>query len=372
MNNTVKIAILGTRGIPAGYGGFETFAEHLSQKLVYFGYDVTVYCEDTDRKPRYFHEVKLEYSKYKKSANPLLFYLDSLWNASKSNTVLIVAGTGGSFFYLIPVVRKVVIMTNVDGLESKRGKWSFFKKLFIKLTERIAVKMSDVVIADSHEIKRYIMHFYKLNDEKVYQIEYGAEINDCSDAQVLEKYSLKHHGYYLIVARLEPENNIHMIIDGYLRSNSRRILAIIGNIRKTDYINTLLRYRTDKVRFLDGIYDKRELNVLRKSCFAYMHGHSVGGTNPSLLEALGSGNICICHDNPFNREVTDSQMYYFDNQDRLASIIDDLESTEATTLSEKRYFAQSRIINYYNWTSIAEKYRVLLLRYTEQIGDNQN
>lgn len=356
----MKIAIVGTRGIPAKYGGFETFAEEISNRLASNDLQVTVYCDAAEDKLPKLGNVNLAYSHFTKSKNPLKFYYDCINLASKNHDILLVAGTGGSPFYWLPKLRKKKIITNIDGVESRRNKWSFLKKMYIKLSEIISIKFSDVVIADSIGIKDYVLQNYYVQESKVEVIEYGAPINQYFDHGVLEQYELSHNGYYLIVSRMEPENNVHMILEGYELSQTDKPLIVVGNVTDTTYAQSLLKFKSDKIKFVGGIYDKDKLAALRYSCFAYMHGHSVGGTNPSLLEALGSENISICHDNIFNREVTDSQMFYFSTSQDVCDVIALIESSDESLLISKKQFAINRISSYYTWDNMAEKYRRII------------
>ncbi len=355
-----KIAIVGTRGIPAKYGGFETFAEEISERLVTNAIEVTVYCDAAESRPSKLGNVNLAYSSFTKSNNPLKFYYDCINLASKSHDILLVAGTGGSPFYWLPKLRKKKIITNIDGVESRRNKWSFLKKMYIKFSEILSIKFSNVVIGDSQGIKDYILQNYDVQKSKVQVIEYGASINHYFDQQILDKYDIGHNGYYLIVSRLEPENNVHIILEGYEFSQTDKPLIVVGNVTDTTYAQSLLKFKSDKIKFVGGIYDKDALAALRYSCFAYMHGHSVGGTNPSLLEALGSGNISICHDNIFNREVTASQMFYFSNPKDVRDLIASIESIELSLLKAKKQFAMDRISFYYTWDNMAEKYQKII------------
>lgn len=356
----MKIAIVGTRGIPANYGGFETFAEEISRRLASNGMEVTVYCDASENQQSTYENVNLAYSSYVKSKNPLKFYYDCINLASKSHDILLVAGTGGSPFYWLPKLRKKKIITNIDGVESRRNKWSFLKKMYLKLSEIISIKFSDVIIADSIGIKDYVLENYNVRESKVQVIEYGAPINQHFDQQVLDLYGVKHNGYYLIVSRMEPENNVYTILEGYQKAQSDKPLIVVGNVTDSPYAQSLLKFRSDKIKFVGGIYDKDKLAALRYSCFAYMHGHSVGGTNPSLLEALGSGNISICHDNIFNREVTGSQMFYFSTSQDVHDIIALIESSNELLLVPKKQFAINRISSYYTWDNMAEKYRRII------------
>ena len=188
-------------------------------------------------------------------------------------------------------------------------------------------------------------------------IEYGATINDTFNEQVLKKYSLKHKNYYLAVCRLEPENNLHIILEAYTKSNANPPLIIVGNKSGSDYALRIIKeYKSDKILFLGGIYDKEELKALRYSCRAYFHGHSVGGTNPSLLEAMAAGNTVLCHDNVFNREVTDNSQIYFKSVNDCTEKIKLIENMSENELEKFGNLSRSRIKTYYNWHNIGNKY----------------
>lgn len=359
-----SIAIVGTRGIPACYGGFETFAEALAKRLGMQGYEVIVYCEPTATPMFEYEGVRLKYSKYFKSRTPLLYYFDCIRQATQSSDVLLVAGTGGVLFYGMPKFFKKLIITNIDGVESRRGKWSAFQQFLIKTTEFVAIKISDKIVADSWAIKQYILNEYKVAENRVAVIEYGAAPNQgMGGDSILEKYQITPNGYYLVVSRLEPENNILEIIDGYSGSQTTKPLIIIGGLRATSYserVKVTANQLAGRVYLIGAIYDRLELDTLRLQCFAYLHGHSVGGTNPSLLEALSASNICICHDNVFNREVTENQMYYFKDATDLGFLINQIEELSQATIAEKKRFALNRISDYYNWERITTEYRALI------------
>lgn len=356
MNQKLRIAIAGTRGIPANYGGFETFAEEVSQGLANNGYEVTVYCEHSDYPKPHFNNVRLRYVPIKKSTNQAIYFLLSFWYAIKENDVVIVTSTGASYFYFLnKVFFKRIVITNTDGLESRRSKWSFFKRKYLHYSELFAVKTSDALVADSKGIAQYLSHTYS-NLPPVSIIEYGAPVlNGSVDNSYLE-FGLSKAAYYLIVARLEPENNLLMMLEGYAKANTTMPLVVIGNLQDTAYVKELKKFESGKIRFLGGIYDKAKLNSLRKNAFAYLHGHSVGGTNPSLLEAMGAFSVCICHNNIYNREVTADAMYYFDSADDVSAIISQLESLSAEELQQKRMQAAERIREYYNWPNMLAKY----------------
>lgn len=355
----MKVGIVGTRGIPANYGGFETFAQEVSPVLVEKGFDVYVYCDKNSDPERLnlYRGVKLKYLGVTKTSNPLCFYFLGIYSALKEMDVLLVTGTGGSIFYFLNFFFRKTIITNTDGVESRRAKWSFVKRLFIKLTEILAIKFSQGLVADSKGITKYLEDTYSIKDSnKLRTIEYGGYIENEYSETLLNKHNLEHKKYLLIVARLEPENNIHIILDGFIKSNTDKHLVVVGNLIDNEYVANLLVYRSDKIHFIGGVYNSYELIALRCSAYAYMHGHSVGGTNPSLLEALGCGNLCICHDNIYNREVTENNMIYFDSPESCAKSIDDSDCFTEYICKQYTNIAISRIRDYYNWENIAGKY----------------
>lgn len=353
----MKIAIIGSRGLPASYGGFETFAEEISILLAEKGFEVTVQCDRSDHMKSHFKGVRLFYSSTTKSENPLKYYSEGLRWGFRNSDIILVTGSGGAIYYFRGKPKGRVLITNTDGIESRRTKWSAAHKLFLKLSERIVIWKSDYIIADSLAIKNYLTDSYGKNESKIRVIEYGSYIHDSPDLSILKKYGLQKSDYYLVVCRLEPENNVSMIIDGYLNSLSEKQLVIVGNLADNKYVKSLLiNYKSGKVRFLGAIFDKKELSSLRFFCKAYIHGHSVGGTNPSLLEAMANRNIVICHDNQFNREVTGNSQSYFANSQECAGIIRKMDEMGESELDVFRERAIERIISYYNWETIMNKY----------------
>lgn len=358
----MRIGIIGTRGIPAKYGGFETFAEEVSPLLVKSDCEITVYCDKQELKSAIpnFKGVKLFYLRTTKSQSPLKYYFTSLLHALKKEDIILVTGTAGSLFYFLNIFYRKKIITNTDGVESRRAKWSPIKRLIIKFSEYLSVQYSTHLIADSKAITNYLLEQYpKLDLSRISTIEYGAYINNLYDQNILDKYKLIKDNYYLVVSRLEPENNIKMIIDGFKLTNSKKTLIIVGNVIRNDYSKSLVSTQSEYIRFLGGIYNSSELAALRFSAYAYIHGHSVGGTNPSLLEALGSSNISICHDNPYNREVTNNQQLYFSQPIDFKNRIEELEQLSLESLLKLKREAKDRIEKYYTWENIANKYSTL-------------
>lgn len=359
-----RVAILGTRGIPARYGGFETFAEELAVRLVEQGVEVTVYCEaeQTDQ-PESCHGVKLVYIP-STACGPLttiLFDLRCLWHARKSFDLVYMLGYGAAPFCLIPRLYGTQVWLNVDGIEWARAKWSGLAKAYFKMMEWFSCWVPHRVIADAEGIKTHLEARHRLR-VPCSVIPYGAPlVTDPPDVNLLSEFDLLADGYHLVVARLEPENNIKEIIEGFVANGNDSPLIIVGNYNlDTPYTKQILSLSNDKVHFVGGVYDKQKLQALRYYSTAYFHGHSVGGTNPSLLEALGCGNIVIAHDNVYNREVCGAGGFYFSSPHEIPGLMAEVSALESAGRRELKTVMQNRIRERYNWDQIAAEYMALL------------
>lgn len=365
----MKLIITGTRGIPARYGGFETFAEEISVLLVQNGIDVTIQCDNGSFSSDEYKGVKLWSPSVTKSKNPVRYYYEGLKHALKNYDIILAASCAGSAFYILNIFRNKIIITNPDGLEHKRKKWGWAGRLYLSLSELIAVNLTDYLVADSKYIKEYLENKYSNAVGKTRVIEYGAYPNSGYDQKVLDKYDLENNRYYLVVGRLEPENNIDMILGGYSQSRTECPLIIIGNILDTPYVKNLVsKFSSEKIRFLGGIYDRDELNSIRYSCKAYIHGHSVGGTNPSLLEAMASSNIVIAHDNIFNRDVTSDSQLYFSSSYECTERVNEVEKMTPGLINRFKDQSITTVAEKYNWQKILSKYLDLF----REIENNTN
>ena len=357
----MKIGLVGTRGIPARYGGFETFAEEISPLLAANGIDITVQCDHDSYPLDEYKGVKLYFSSVTKSQKPLKYFYEGIKWGIRNNDVIIVVSTAASLFYFHNFFKRRIILTNPDGLEHRRKKWSVAKKTYLRLSEIFAVRFSDYLIVDSDSIRKYFISTYKGIGRKIKLIEYGAYQNRYSDSEVLNKYGLELNCYYLVVCRLEPENNLEMILNAYSDAATICPLVIAGNILNNNFVKSLVtRYSSARIKFIGGIYDRKELNALRFSCKAYIHGHSVGGTNPSLLEAMGSHNIILAHDNEFNREVTLGNQLYFSTSEQCRIRINEIELMAAKECERFKELSYSMVAAKYNWDNILKKYLDLL------------
>ena len=358
-----KIAIVGARGIPANYGGFETFAEEIAVHLVkMYGYEVTVVCDAEQKQHNeamdMYQGVNLRYSSYAKGGNAIRFYRDSIKQVLDDHDIIYSCGPAGGLFGFMVRKHGKIMMTNPDGLNSRRSKWSLPVQIAFRAFEFVASRFSDWVVCDSKAIETYIRQSYGC--KYTFVAEYGAYTNPYMNEtevsnKILVSYGMKSGEYHLVVSRLEPENNVEAIVSGFQQAERKWPLIIVGNLQQTDFVQELQHIAGEQVHFVGGIYDKKELSVLRAHSTTYLHGHSVGGTNPSLLEAMGSRNLCICHDNPFNREVVAEHGLFFKNADEVSQCIERVEQSPQD-YAGIRDGALARVVDYYNWENMADKY----------------
>jgi len=365
-----KLAIVGSRGVPAKYGGFETAVEAVAPKLAEMGWSIFVSCEGPRgrSKPVVYKGVYLFYFPVRpffRIIYEVLYDVYSLLKSSLTCRCIYMLGYGAGLFFFIPKVLRRKLVVNVDGLEWKRDKFNRLEKSILLASERAAVTFADVIVADSREVARYIEERYKkkavyiTNGVDAPQVEKWDERKfACQD--LLKDTALLPNGYWLAVARLEPENNIHAIVQAFLSSDSNRKLLIVGNFSSKKYESNVLKLLEDKnaeqrVTLTGAIYDVSLLNMLRQNCYAYIHGHSVGGTNPALLEAMSMQNLVIAHDNEFNREVGGQTTLYFKDAGDLAAKIEEIENNP-NLFAQLKEAAYSRVLSHYSWEDIAQEY----------------
>ncbi len=359
----MKIAILGTRGIPARYGGFETFAEKLTEGLTAHGIDVTVYCEANEYSaPEIYLGAKLCYicAPSYGALQTIIFDLLSLWSARKGYDVVYMLGYGSAPFCLIPRLWGTEVWINPDGLEWARAKWGYLARCYFRLMEWCCLYVANLIIADADAISASLEKRHgSINHCKV--IRYGCEIVDSiPESEPLAEWRLSPKSYYLVVCRLEPENHVLEILHAFLQSNSSRELVIVGNnLTDASYVKKLLAVKDPRIRMIGTVYDQKKIICLRYHSFAYMHGHSVGGTNPSLLEAMGCGNLIFAHDNPFNRETLGPCGYYFADANELTDAIRYAEES-GDELQPMREASRKRARADYCWSDIVSSYLTLL------------
>ena len=322
----MKIAILGTRGIPNNHGGFEQFTESLSQYLVEKGHSVTVYNshkhphqERTWKGVNIVHKYDPEY--LIGTAGQFIYDLGCIIHSRQHNfDIVLQLGYTSSSIWNWLFSQKSIIVTNMDGLEWKRQKYNRFTQKFLIYAEGLAVKHSNYLVADSIGIKNYLSDRYKVASN---YIAYGADFFNSPNETVLKNYKVYKENYNLLIARLEPENNIEMVLDGVVSSTSKKDFLVIGK-HNTPYGEILKeKYREiHNIKFMDGIYNQNHLNNLRYFSNLYFHGHSVGGTNPSLLEAMASGALIVAHENIFNKSILEEDAFYFKNEEDIPKYLE--------------------------------------------------
>ena len=377
----MKIAFISTRGIPNNYGGFEQFAEYISVGMAQRGHEVVVYSpkfhpyqEDTYKGVRLKHIYSPE-TWMGSSVGSFFYDFASLCDALKKEDFDIIYEAG--YTSIIPAyiwfnVRKrkrPIFTTNMDGLENKRSKFSPMVRRFLDWEEKMAVKYSHYLIADNMGIHDYYKEKY---DKESKFLAYGADIHDDFNADYLKEFGLQPEEYYILIARLEPENNIVMAIEGYLHSkeNGRRPLIVVGKTNTPHGKELVEKYGNEKnVRFVGGIYDFKKLDSVRHFSKAYFHVHSVGGTNPSLLEAMAAGCFIFAHDNIFNRAVLEENAFYYPSADKVAEYLNRIDTMAEE--SKIQYTANNIevIRNEYSWEHLVdehEKYFQWLLEQNEK------
>lgn len=359
----MKIAICGTRGIPNYYGGFEQFAEYLSLGLTQKGHQVYVY--NSHHHP--YQDVNWKgvniihcFDPEKKigTAGQFIYDLNCIIDSRKRNfDIILQLGYTSSSIWFNLHPRESVIITNMDGLEWKRSKFSKKVQRFLKYAEKKAVRKSDYLVADSLGIQDYLKKHY--NMEAAY-IPYGANPFTDPDPAVIKRFDLQEFNYNMLIARLEPENNIEIILQGLTDADTHLPFLVIGR-HTTAYGEYLKNKFTDKrINFLGPVYDLEILNNLRYYCVLYFHGHSVGGTNPSLLEAMASRALIGAHRNEFNYYILEEDAHYFSNSHDVKIL---LEKVTRENNSDKTDNNFQKVKTLYSWDKIIKDYETLMMDY---------
>ena len=360
----MKIAILGTRGIPNHYGGFEQFADILSQGLVKKGHEVTVYCSanHTYTEAEYkgvtlIH--KFDPENKVGTAGQFVYDLFCMLDAHRKDfdIIYMLGYTSSSVWKRFIYKKKAIVISNMDGLEWKRSKYSAPVRSFLKHAERLAVRYSDYLVADSIGIQKYLQTKYQV--ESTY-LPYGSYLFEDADERKLVFFKTTAFGYDMLIARFEPENNIEIILKAFAASDTQRELLLIGNYEGTEFGRTMYdQYKADeRIRFMGAIYDQWALDNLRYFSNLYFHGHSVGGTNPSLLEAMGSSALVCYHDNEFNKAIVGEDGFAFADCDTLTAVINTrVKSGYQNHIKNNLY----KISTIYDWQHIIEQYEKYFL-----------
>ncbi|PFG38829.1 glycosyltransferase involved in cell wall biosynthesis [Georgenia soli] len=358
----LHVALVGTRGVPARYGGFETCVEEVGSRLASRGHRVVVYCRSTgDETVRERHDgMELVHlpALHRRSLETVSHTGLSVAHLARHRTDVAVVFNAANAPWL-PAIRasNIPVATHVDGLEWLRSKWGPSGRRYYRAAEALAVRWSDAVIADAPGIADYYLAEFGARTEL---ISYGAPIIRPGHDR-LEELGLTLRGYHLVVARFEPENHVHTILEGYRRRAARLPLVVVGSAPYADrYTAHLHRLGDDRVRFLGGVWDHDLLDQLYAGCYSYAHGHSVGGTNPSLLRAIGAGAPCLAFDVSFNRDVLGDTGSYFRSG---ADVREALERAEQDPAGQRaRGEATRERARTYSWDDVADSYEELCRR----------
>jgi len=360
----MRIAILGTRGIPANYGGFETFAEHLSTRLVARGHQVTVYCRAHYTSPRQleFQGVRLKVLptiRHKYFDTVVHAFLSALHAATRRYDAVLICNAANAPFAPILRLTGTPVAINVDGLEHKRKKWNWIAQGYYKLAERLATILPNETVTDARVIQEYYEARYGASST---MIAYGAEVERRPDPLV-RRWRVEPNRYVLYVSRLEPENNAHLVIDAFKRVRTAHKLLIVGDAPYArEYISELkARAKGDKRIVFTGFVFGRDYRALQQNAYCYVHATEVGGTHPALLEAMGFGNCVLTLAAPENIEaVGDAGIVYADEKDlaeKLRRVLRD-----GSLVHSYRNRAQARVQEMYDWDYVVDRYEDLFAK----------
>lgn len=356
----MKIGIAGTRGIPNAYGGFEQFAEYLGKGLTEKGHEVWVYnSSDHPYQGAEWNGVHIIHCKDPESsigtAGQFLYDFFCIMDARKRDfDILLQLGYTSNSIWHRWWPKNCRNIINMDGLEWKRSKYNKWTQKFLKRAEGWAAKESDALVADSIGIQDYLLKEYQ---KKSTFIPYGADLFDAIDPLPVASLGLEPEKYFLLIARMEPENNIDLILRGYLQSTRPYPLVLVGSTKNKYGASLQEKYSSDIIRFAGAIYDSKIINNLRYFSNLYFHGHSVGGTNPSLLEAMGCQCNIVAHENQFNKSILTNAAYYFSAPEHIANTID--HPVDEGTIRNRKKANVEKIQKLYNWPTVIDAYEKL-------------
>lgn len=364
MKKTLRI--LGTRGIPAAHGGFETFAEHLALYLRERGWRVIVYCQEIGNAPtvqdtwKGIERVRISVPK-DNSLSTMWFDWLSIMDAAKHNDLCLTLGYNTALFNVVLRLKGVPNIFNMDGIEWIRAKWSKPAKIWFWMNDWLGCWLGNHLVADNPAIKTHLMT--RVPGEKITMIPYGAVPVAEAPEDLVRQHGLEPGRYLSVIARPEPENSLLEIVKAFSAKPRGYQLAVLGTYNPGNPYHAAVRQAaSDEVKFLGAIYDAPTVQALRYHSAAYIHGHQVGGTNPSLVEALGAGNAVIAHDNRFNRWVAGDGASYFSSVESLSTSLDKLLSDD-NHLASMRQASRQRFQQALTWPIVLSQYEDLLNHY---------
>lgn len=380
------VFIIGSKGIPARYGGYETFVEYLTKKKLSENIQYHVSCKITTKGRKRFRYNDADcFNVYVPKIGPAQAIYYDVVSLVKAIKYVELHNIENPIFYILacrigPGMRVLVwkihsiggtVYVNPDGHEWMRSKWSYPVRKYWKFSEKLMIKYADLIICDSKNIERYIQSTYANYNPKTIFIAYGADIkksklsdNDPKIVNWYKKFGIEPRKYYLIVGRFVPENNYETMIKEFMCSHTNKKLVIITNYENNRFYDELQKttrfFDDERIKFVGTVYDSELLRKIRELAYAYLHGHSVGGTNPSLLEAMASTKINLLFNVGFNKEVAKNGAYYWNKQNgNLSHLIDTTDDLDSESIDKISAFAIDRITKYYSWNYVIGKYELL-------------
>ncbi|VTS46254.1 rhamnosyltransferase [Streptococcus mitis] len=386
------VYIIGSKGIPAKYGGFETFVEKLTeyQKDSNIQYYVACMRENSAKsgitEDRFEHNGAICFNVDVPNIGPARAIAYDIAAVNKAIELAKENKDEAPIFYILAcrigpfisrIKRKIraiggTLLVNPDGHEWLRAKWSMPVRKYWKLSEQLMVKHADLLVCDSKNIEQYIQEDYKQYQPETTYIAYGTDTAPSNlkaeDTKVRNWYQEKginENGYYLVVGRFVPENNYETMIREFIKSKSKKDFVLITNVEQNKFYDQLLQDtgfdKDPRVKFVGTVYDQELLKYIRENAFAYFHGHEVGGTNPSLLEALASTKLNLLLDVGFNREVGEDGAIYW-KKDELASVIEEVEEFDQATIADLDFNSSKRILSAFTWEKIVSNYEEVFIK----------
>ena len=356
MSKKLKIAIIGSRGYPYVYSGYETLIKELAERFIKSGHHVRVYCHSSlfKKKPKLVNGIELVYTPsietkfLSQFSNSFLSFIHVCF--SRTDVVFVVNSANGPFGLLTKIFRKKTCI-NVDGLEWLRPKWKGLGSIYFRFASKLATIFFDEIITDSVEMNKVYRNKF---DKKSTVIAYGSTMKVDKKSKVLEKFSLRKNDYYLIVGRLIPDNNSKLIIEGFLKSHSNKKIVIVGDVPyNDDYASNIKLLKSQKIVFTGYVKDQVDLTTLYNNCFGYIHGHEFGGTNPTMINALDLNCQILALDTVFNREMLENKNSVFFDKNSISKKINEFEERRSGLILKNSNY---KLPKKYNWNFISNQY----------------
>lgn len=359
--NPIKIAIIGSRGYPHVYSGYETLIKELSERLVRRGCEVTVYCHRNlfNEKPAVVNGIKLVYvpTIETKSLSQLIHSFLSMCHAvvSDADVIFAVNAANGPFGLISKLFRKPTAI-NVDGLEWLRPKWKGLGALYFKTAAKLSTILYDQIINDSDEMRNVYLKTFK---KESVVIAYGATVKKSNNPLLIDQWPITAQKYYLVVGRMIPDNNADIIVKGFLASNSTKKMVVVGDVfYKDDYADKLKAIKDDRLIFTGYVYDSEILAALYQNCYVYVHGHEFGGTNPTMIKAMAYGCAIMALNTLFNKEMLSKDLYgfYFEKNSEAVQLQIEYADQNPQKMKNLRQNSHLGVTEKYNWDCITGQY----------------